>query len=489
MKRNEYTLLKRQIPDVNLHSISGSYWFDFTNKWQSWYTGSAPIPGMVPSSNETGSLHLVRDVKWYSDITYDKDVVLFHSGSTYSSLIESNLNNIPSPSSSFWKFEEQRAINNTKGKYYKWDGDNWNLIVGTGTTSEEIIRNFNSQINQNFTIPIALESNVDELGVMSSFDGNMEQVEQLVNFTYKVSGSVVTIYGTTNPDKLRKIVDQDFTVEWGVRQNVTGSMITGSLEINKGILYSNLPTTGFDYTPYTASNTGSYVETYTGSRISSFDVSVYLNSPWSKQKITKSITLFDTGSITDNVNILGTCTGFTVPGNIFTTGSIYQDYLNNSKFSGFTGSSVLKYMTIGGSKIGELRKYGQTTISTSSYVTGTFTGSLYTGYTLETGALIVSNSLVSSSVPIDSLWYMDFADGYTMITGETSNFSKEEVINNVITRNEHFIGFIDDPSVYSDIFVERGRQGIMEQNLRLGEIDSILELDVYGNGFFKIRKQ
>ncbi len=67
--------------------------------------------------------------------------------------------------------------------------------------------------------------------------------------------------------------------------------------------------------------------------------------------------------------------------------------------------------------------------------------------------------------------------------------TKEEVINNVITRNEHFIGFIDDPSVYSDIFVERGRQGIMEQNLRLGEIDSILELDVYGNGFFKVRKQ
>jgi hypothetical protein len=84
---------------------------------------------------------------------------------------------------------------------------------------------------------------------------------------------------------------------------------------------------------------------------------------------------------------------------------------------------------------------------------------------------------------------MDFADGYTMITGKTSDFSKEEVINNVITRNEHFIGFIDDPSVYSDIFVERGRQGIMEQNLRLGEIDSILELDVYGNGFFKVRKQ
>jgi hypothetical protein len=59
----------------------------------------------------------------------------------------------------------------------------------------------------------------------------------------------------------------------------------------------------------------------------------------------------------------------------------------------------------------------------------------------------------------------------------------------MLTRNEHFLGFIDDPTVYSDIFVERGRQGVMEVNLRLGEIDNMSELDVYGNGFFKVKKQ
>jgi hypothetical protein len=436
MKRNEYTLLKRQIPDVNLHSLTGQYWFDFTNSWVPWNSGS----GMIP---ETGSL--VRDVKWYSDITYSKDVVLFHSGSTYSSLIESNLNNIPSTSSSFWEFEEQRAINNTKGKYYKWDGDEWNLYTGP--------------LGYDQVIPIVLESNADELGVMSSFDGNMEQVEQLVNFTYNQSGSVVTVYNTVNPDKLRKIVEQTYTIKWG-------DGTSGSLSANNGVLYSNFPTASHTY-----SATGSYT------------LNLSLDSPWSKEKINKNITVPNTGSIVTNT--LGTFSGFTIP---FTqiTGSL--DYLNNSKFSGFTGSSVLKYMSIGGSKIGELKKYGQTTVSSSMYVTGLFSGSAYTGYTLETGS-IISGSLVTGSIPSGSLWYMDFADGYTMITGKTSNFTKEEVINNVITRNEHFIGFIDDPSVYSDIFVERGRQGIMEQNLRLGEIDSILELDVYGNGFFKVRKQ
>jgi hypothetical protein len=116
---------------------------------------------------------------------------------------------------------------------------------------------------------------------------------------------------------------------------------------------------------------------------------------------------------------------------------------------------------------------------------------------------------------------MDLADGYTMITGSvpnyrfgptsgytyeitgntintvpylttignTTQYDTEYVINHMLTRNEHFLGFIDDPTVYSDIFVERGRQGVMEVNLRLGEIDNMSELDVYGNGFFKVKKQ
>jgi hypothetical protein len=121
---------------------------------------------MVPSSNDTGSLHLVRDIKWYPDITYTGSVVLFYSGKTYQSLIDSNLNNIPS-GSVHWKEVEQVAINNTKGKYYKWDGDNWNLY--TGFTGYE------------YVVPIFLESTVDEMGVMVSFDGGVEQVEQLCN--------------------------------------------------------------------------------------------------------------------------------------------------------------------------------------------------------------------------------------------------------------------------------------------------------------------
>jgi hypothetical protein len=394
MKRNEYTILKRQIPDVHLHSVTGSYWFDNQNN-------------LIPWSGDTGFLP---------------------TGYTpYSGYVVNNVTgSLPTGS-------------------YIWNGTSWSGLTGS--------------LNQSYNLPIVLNASADEMGVMSSFDGNMEQVEQLVNFTYKQSGSAVTVYNTVNPDKLRKIVDQKYTIKWG-------DGTSGSLDVNGGVLYSNFPTASHTY-----SATGSYT------------LNLFLDSPWSKEKINKNITVPNTGSVV--LNPLGTFSGFTIPyTNI--TGSL--DYINESKFSGFTGSTILKYMAIGGSKIGELRKYGETTLNSSMYVTGLFSGSAYTGYTLDTGS-IISGSLDITKIPTGSLWYMDFADGYTMVTGKTTNFTKEEVINNVITRNEHFLGFIDDPNVYSDIFVERGRQGVMEPNLRLGEIDNMSELEVYGNGYFKVRKQ
>jgi hypothetical protein len=88
-----------------------------------------------------------------------------------------------------------------------------------------------------------------------------------------------------------------------------------------------------------------------------------------------------------------------------------------------------------------------------------------------------------------TLHYRDYDDGITTITGSTTGFTREEVFNEALTRNEHFLGFIDEPSIYSDIFVERGKQGVLEKTFRLGEVDSVGELDIYGNGYFKVRKQ
>jgi hypothetical protein len=143
-------------------------------------------------------------------------------------------------------------------------------------------------------------------------------------------------------------------------------------------------------------------------------------------------------------------------------------------------------MAIGSSRLAELKKYGSTG-HTQTLTGGTISGVTYTGYT------------------IDGLSYKDMANGYTQINGNTANYfttlpvgykvgdsptyATEYVMNKVLTRNEHFLGFVEQPRVYSDVFVERGKQGVMEMNLRLGEIDNMGELTIYGNGFFNVKKQ
>lgn len=319
--------------------------------------------------------------------------------------------------------------------YYKWSGTIWVEI-----DKEEAYDSFN--------IPLFLEQTIDDLGVMVGWDGEMEQVEQLCNFTYSgvTDSNIITISNAVNSDKLRTIVEQNFTINWG---DETSSSI-GSTEFSQvSHTYLGVPSTGKTY-----------------------EVSIYLESPWTTQKLTKSIRI--PIKDTDNIdNEFGTFTGFTLTGGTFS-----QDYLNDldynttgttypTEYSGFT------YVAIGASRLDEKILYGQTTPDPSQYQVG-YDPNLeqnYTGYT------------------IDDFYYRDYPDGYTMITGRTDNVTKEEFFEERLTRNEHFLGFVDEPTIYSDIFVERGKQGVMEKNLRLSEIDNTGELEIYGNGYFNIKKQ
>ena len=165
-----------------------------------------------------------------------------------------------------------------------------------------------------------------------------------------------------------------------------------------------------------------------------------------------------------------------------------QSYLNDLEYKdGVVGTKTFSFMAIGSSRVSEKKLYGSNVYSGITATTKTVSGVTmnYTGYT------------------IDGLYYEDYDTGYTQITGttpnyftasgttigNTSDFATEYVINKMLTRNEHFLGFIEQPRVYSDIFVERGKLGVMELNLRLGEIDNMGELSVYGNGYFNVKKQ
>jgi hypothetical protein len=410
MKKDRYEILRKNIQTVELASLTGQTWLDS-------YGSLVPWSG----SNHSGSVYIGPEIN---------DIVDNVTGS------------VP------------------KG-YYKWGGTTWTKI--TGATENDI----SGSVYGTYQLPLFLNSSVDEMGVMVGIadvndESYMEQIEQLVNFHYTQTGSFVKVFSTTNPDKLRTIIDQEYKIHWGHNN------ATSSLEINKGVIGTNFPTASYTY-PTTPN-------TYT--------ISLSLNSPWNREKISKNITIPQfTGT---PQNILGSITGITVPYTNVTGKTLeYLNDLDHTDYFGPVSGSKFQYSAFGKSKISEFKKYGGGINSSSFTYSLIGETSQWTGYTLtHTGSFISG-----TSYNMVTLHYRDYDDGITTITGSTTGFTREEVFNEALTRNEHFLGFIDEPSIYSDIFVERGKQGVLEKTFRLGEVDSVGELDIYGNGYFKVRKQ
>jgi hypothetical protein len=312
--------------------------------------------------------------------------------------------------------------------YYRWTGLKWFKIK-----EESAFESYN--------LPIFLENTTNEFGVMVGFDGYMEQVDQIVNFTYTQIGNTVTVYNSSNPYKIKNILEQNYTISWGDGDN-------SQIKINDAI----------------GSQLSNVSHTY--AQPNDYTISISLNTPWNNQTIKKNIKVPQDLKV---VNEFGTISGLTIPAYDNMTGQT-QDYLKDLDYTNNTGYTTngFTYLAIGKSRISEKKLYGQNEYSGVTY--GTDNVGNYSAYT------------------IDNLYYKDYPDNFTSITGTTSGYTKEEVFNKLITRNEHFLGFIDEPSIYSDIFVERGKQSVSENNLRLCDIDSVGELDTYENEFFTIKK-
>lgn len=376
---------------------------------------------------------VVMDVSWYNDITYGIGETIFYGGDIYKSLLSLNLNKTPSTQTTYWtKINKYDRITTEQGKYYTWNGTSWVL------TAKNVVYD-------DYNLPLFLDAKADELGVMVGFDGEIEQTEQLCNFVYSANtGNTLTVYNTASTNPLKRIVDASFTINWG-----DGSP-TQSIGILSGL-----------------------TKTYSTSGVKT--VSITMVAPWKTETTTKKIKLpLSSNDPTDLATF--TFSGATLP--YFNTPDDYlesgrtQNYNNTYDYNQvpYTGAT---FLALGKSRKIEKKLYGGTTYSGVTSTTFVIEGTTYN----------------CDRYVIDGLTYLDLSDGSTYITGNTSSFTSETEFTKKLTRNEHYLGFVSDPIVYSDIFVERGKMGVAEFNLRLGEIDNIGELDIYGNGFFEVKKQ
>jgi hypothetical protein len=90
--------------------------------------------------------------------------------------------------------------------------------------------------------------------------------------------------------------------------------------------------------------------------------------------------------------------------------------------------------------------------------------------------LVTDPSIGSYFIPLTEVYYK--AQGFNMTNTSLSAF----------TREEYLFGITRPPDVFSDVFIDRGRNTIMQNHFQMAEIMNMADLMNYGNGYYKIQK-
>lgn len=295
---------------------------------------------------------------------------------------------------------------------------------------KQSFRILNKQVTQQ--IPICLKNTFESLGDFISFDGEIGQTEQICNFTYTTNFNIIKIFNTSNSDLLNTLNEMVFSVSWGDNTSDDFLMINGSVE-------------------------------HTYQTLGEKTVSISFNSPFGDKVTTKTIRIPSIVSDPNSFDYLY----IDIP---FSHLSQIQKYNNDYYYNAdnYTGNTI--FYGVGKSRVGEKKEYG-----------GNFKDVSYGSTTID------GVSYLSTGYTINNLNYIDLSDGNTYISGSTENFVSEEDFIKKLTRDEHYIGYVFEPSIYSDIFIERGQNSPTKMNLDLAFINNLNDLVRFQNGKFRIK--
>jgi len=130
------------------------------------------------------------------------------------------------------------------------------------------------------------------------------------------------------------------------------------------------------------------------------------------------------------------------------------------------------------SRINELRRYGSNKypvgqpLVKNSGVYGQINSinPLYTSYTIE------------------GVDYYDYPNGQTIFFINSSGLDSNNLQTTLVTKDERLIGFVSQPEIQSNVFIERDKASGLESLERLGEVDNLGDLSKYGYKYFKLNK-
>jgi len=317
------------------------------------------------------------------------------------------------------------------------------------------------------TLPIFLTENTVDIGYYSVFDGMVTQKDTMTNFLFSATTYdpfTYYFYNTSDTEFKKYLAFATYQIDWG---DSSPSQIVS--------------TTSPSYYSHTYASAGVYTITMSGM------------SPWGYNVIKKDVTVPFTNVIATNPNGTayfypsgGNWTGTPLMYDYIFTGDSNCDVYDQSSYNyttvpflvtGYTNSSMSDLVQYG-SKYDPTRfagkyKLGVQVTGTSGSI-GTFWGpsvdNLYTAYT------------------INDINYYDYNDGTTIFTVYSSGMTPDMMVCSAITKNEVLLNVIDEAEIQSNVFIERGKNSVLERLERLGEVDNVGDLEKYGYKFFNVIK-
>jgi hypothetical protein len=330
------------------------------------------------------------------------------------------------------------------------------LSGGTNTTNySEVTHQLGTSLLTGLTIPILLTETVTDIGYYSVFDGMVLQQNTMLNFIF--SGITNTkncyFYNTSDIEFKKYLEFSTYKIDWGDGQ--VSAVTSTSM-----------------YHSY--SNSTAYTITLSGM------------SPWGINIITKTINTPFTGVTISNPKGVA---NFKPAGGNWSNTLLSYDYI----FSGdstcdatlndihlFNPITNIPFLITGytTSSLSDLKQYGTTLYKPGTQVTGntgmigTYSGvswnGLYTAYT------------------INDIDYYDYLDGKTLFVVKSSGLTSDMLVCEPIVKNDLLMNIIDEAEVQSNIFIERGKNSVLERVERLGEVDNVGDLVKYGYKFFNV---
>lgn len=314
-----------------------------------------------------------------------------------------------------------------------------------------------SSLFTGITFPILLKQKYQDIGYYDGFDGNITQQVISANFSFTSSTEspyTVSLFNNSSEGTVY-LADSTYTINWG----------DGTSEIINSFYPDFINHTYAGPLP----NPTSYTITLTQENV------------WGIVTINKTVVI--PYSLVENTNPFGTVTFANTTGSwsaspqtynfIYTADSYNQIAYQVGSFYGevpyfITGSTI--------SRLTDLQMYGSNqyqvgqtvNLAGGGYGVVNYITSQYTGYT------------------INNTDYIDYPSGISIFIVSSSGLTSDMLVQSAITKNEVLMNVIDQPQLFSSVFVERGKNSALENFRRIGEVSTMNDLVNYGYNFFNI---